>query len=146
MAHDPYTVGHYLLDRLAELGIKHIFGVPGDYVLGFISQIEADERLRWVANCNELNAAYAAEGYGRMARAGAVVVTGGVGDLSASCGIGGALAERSPVVFISGTPGDPLSIRHPFGYLHHTFGDGRFDVFERIMAEMTVAHATLTAD
>jgi TPP-dependent 2-oxoacid decarboxylase len=50
------------------------------------------------------------------------------------------------VVFISGTPGDPLSIRHPFGYLHHSFGDGRFDVFERIMAEMTVAHTTLTPD
>ena len=143
---NTYTVGHYLLDRLAELGIKHIFGVPGDYVLGFIRQIEADERLHWVANCNELNAAYAAEGYGRMARAGAVVVTGGVGDLSASCGIGGALAERSPVVFISGTPGGPLSIRHPFGYLHHSFGEGRFDVFAGIMAEMTVAHATLTAD
>ena len=142
---DTYTVSHYLLDRLSELGIKHIFGVPGDYVLGFIGQIEADERLNWVANCNELNAAYAAEAHGRTTGAGPLVVTGGVGGLSAACGIGGALAERSPMVVISGTPGGPLSIRHSFGYLHHSFGDG-FDVFERVLAEITVAHTTLTAD
>ena len=103
---NTYTVGHYLLDRLAELGIKHIFGVPGDYVLGFIRQIEADERLHWVANCNELNAAYAAEGYGRMARAGAVVVTGGVGDLSASCGIGGRWPSAARWSSSPAPPGD----------------------------------------
>jgi hypothetical protein len=71
---DTYTVSHYLLDRLSELGIKHIFGVPGDHVLGFVGQIEADDRLSWVANCNELNAAYAAEAHGRTTGAGPLVV------------------------------------------------------------------------
>ena len=36
-----YTVGDYLLGRLQELGVRHLFGVPGDYVLGFNAQIEA---------------------------------------------------------------------------------------------------------
>ena len=50
------SVGDYLLDRLQELGVRHLFGVPGDYVLGFNGQIEARPDVAWVANCNELNA------------------------------------------------------------------------------------------
>ena len=52
------TVGNYLLFRLKELGIRHIFGVPGDYNLELLDEIEATEGLDWIGNCNELNAAY----------------------------------------------------------------------------------------
>lgn len=136
-----HTVGDYLLDRLQQLGIRHLFGVPGDYVLGFNAQIEATPGVRWVANCNELNAAYAAEGYARTFGIGALVVTAGVGDLGAASGVCGALAERSSVVVISGVPGASRS-----GATHHTAGDGDFSRFERIYSEMTVAHTTLTVD
>jgi indolepyruvate decarboxylase len=136
-----YTVGDYLLGRLQELGVRHLFGVPGDYVLGFNAQIEATPGLRWVANCNELNAAYAAEGYARVHGVGAFVVTAGVGDLGAASGVCGALAERSSVVVISGVPGASRP-----GATHHTAGDGDFSRFERIYSEITAAHTTLTAD
>ena len=64
---DPlYTVGDYLLDRLAELGVTEVFGVPGDYNLEFLDHIVAHPQLRWVGNANELNAGYAADGYGRL--------------------------------------------------------------------------------
>jgi indolepyruvate decarboxylase len=133
------SVGDYLLDRLHELGVHHLFGVPGDYVLGFNAQIEARPDLAWVANCNELNAAYAAEGYARANGIGAFVVTAGVGDLGAASGVCGALAEHSSVVVISGVPG----VSRP-GATHHTAGDGDFSRFERIYAEITLAHTTLT--
>jgi len=135
-----YTVGDYLLDRLQELGVRHVFGVPGDYVLGFNAQIEATPALHWVANCNELNAAYAAEGYARVHGVGAFVVTAGVGDLGAASGVCGALAERSSVVVISGVPGASRARA-----THHTAGDGDFSRFERIYSEITAAHTTLTA-
>ncbi|MDR2994195.1 MAG: alpha-keto acid decarboxylase family protein, partial [Bacillus cereus] len=61
-----YTVSTYLLDRLKELGIEHIFGVPGDYNLAFLDDVLAHEHLKWIGNCNELNAAYAADGYARI--------------------------------------------------------------------------------
>ncbi|MDT5274829.1 MAG: alpha-keto-acid decarboxylase, partial [Mycobacterium sp.] len=35
-ADSPYTIGDYLLDRLAELGVTEVFGVPGDYNLEFL--------------------------------------------------------------------------------------------------------------
>lgn len=133
------SVGDYLLDRLQELGVRHLFGVPGDYVLGFNEQIEARPDVAWVANCNELNAAYAAEGYARAKGIAALVVTAGVGDLGAASGVCGALAEHSSVVVISGVPGPSRP-----GATHHTAGDGDFSRFHRIYAEITVAHTTLT--
>lgn len=60
-----YTVGDYLLERLSELGIKEIFGVPGDYNLKFLDHIVEHPNLKWIGNANELNAAYAADGYAR---------------------------------------------------------------------------------
>ena len=60
-----YTVGNYLLDRLTELGIRDIFGVPGDYNLKFLDHVMTHKELNWIGNANELNAAYAADGYAR---------------------------------------------------------------------------------
>src|SRR5262245_58396368 len=62
----PYTVGDYLLDRLAEFGVSEIFGVPGDFNLEFLDHVIAHDRIDWVGGANELNAGYAADGYGRL--------------------------------------------------------------------------------
>ena len=56
------TVAEYLLTRLKEIGVDHLFGVPGDFVLGFLNQALKSD-LKYVGTCNELNAAYAADGY-----------------------------------------------------------------------------------
>jgi|TARA_B100001964_G_C13900173_1_gene451295 indolepyruvate decarboxylase len=76
------TIGDFLLKRLAELDIHHIFGVPGDYNLGFLDQIVENKDMQWVGTCNELNGAYAADGYARIKGASAMVTTFGVGELS----------------------------------------------------------------
>jgi TPP-dependent 2-oxoacid decarboxylase len=34
------TVAGYLLTRLKEIGVDHLFGVPGDFVLGFFNQVQ----------------------------------------------------------------------------------------------------------
>jgi alpha-keto-acid decarboxylase len=139
---DPvYTVGDYLLDRLAELGVSEIFGVPGDYNLEFLDHIVAHPAIRWVGNANELNAGYAADGYGRLRGMSAVVTTFGVGELSASNAIAGSYAEHVPVVHIVGGPSkDAQLARRP---LHHSLGDGDFEHFFRISREITCAHANL---
>ena len=78
-----YTIGDYLLDRLVDCGIDRLFGVPGDYNLQFLDRVIAHEALGWVGCANELNAAYAADGYARIKGAGALLTTYGVGELSA---------------------------------------------------------------
>ncbi|MGL5370462.1 MAG: thiamine pyrophosphate-binding protein, partial [Plesiomonas shigelloides] len=54
------TVIQHVLSRLYDLGISDIFGVPGDYAFPIEDAVCEDNRLRWIGNCNELNAAYSA--------------------------------------------------------------------------------------
>ncbi|MCV7258408.1 alpha-keto acid decarboxylase family protein [Mycobacterium shimoidei] len=136
-----YTVGDYLLDRLAELGVTHVFGVPGDYNLEFLDHIVAHRNIRWVGNANELNAGYAADGYGRLRGMSAVVTTFGVGELSLANAIAGSYAEHVPVVHIVGGPSkDAQGTRRA---LHHSLGDGDFEHFFRMSREITCAQANL---
>jgi TPP-dependent 2-oxoacid decarboxylase len=140
-ARPAYTVGDYLLDRLAELGVTEIFGVPGDYNLAFLDHIVAHPAIRWVGSANELNAGYAADGYGRLRGMSAVVTTFGVGELSAANAIAGSYAEHVPVVHIVGGPSkDAQGARRA---LHHSLGDGDFEHFFRISREITCAQANL---
>ncbi|MEH2246598.1 alpha-keto acid decarboxylase family protein [Nostoc sp.] len=138
-----YTVNSYLLDRLKELGLGHIFGVPGDFAFPLLDCIEMTEDISWVGTCNELNAAYAADGYARIQGIGAFVVTAGVGELSAACGVGGAYAERIPVVAIAGHPATQ-ALKNGQSTHHSLHGD--FSVFPRIYKEITVAQALLTPE
>ena len=57
------TVAEYAVGRLADLGITHVFGVPGDYSFPIDLAIEANSKLKWIGCNNELNAAYSADGY-----------------------------------------------------------------------------------
>lgn len=141
MTDNSYTVGDYLLDRLAELGVTEVFGVPGDYQLEFLDHILTHPRLRWVGGANELNAGYAADGYGRLRGMAALVTTFGVGELSAANAVAGSFAEHVPVVHIVGAPSkDAQGARR---IVHHTLGDGDFEHFLRISREITCAQANL---
>ncbi len=60
------SVVDYVVRRLAALGIKHVFGVPGDFAFPIDIAIEESDGLAWVNCSNELNAAYSADGYARI--------------------------------------------------------------------------------
>jgi indolepyruvate decarboxylase len=136
------SIGEYLLARLLECGIDTLFGVPGDFNLALLEQVEATPSLQWVGNCNELNAAYAADGYARIKGAACLIVTYGVGDLSALNGIAGSFAEHVPVICISGIP--PMHALRQRSLLHHTSGTGNFEDVISCLAQFTIAQARLT--
>lgn len=136
------TVGTHLITRLHECGIDTVFGVPGDFNLVLLERLIESDWLRWVGNCNELNAAYAADGYARIQGAAALVVTYGVGDLSAMNGIAGSFAEHVPVICISGMP--PLQAIRQRMILHHTSGIGDLEDVMNCMSQFTAAQARIT--
>ena len=136
-----YTVGNYILDRLAELGVDKVFGVPGDFNLFFLDDVLAHKKLDWVGNANELNAGYAADGYARVKGLGALVTTYGVGELSAINATAGSYAENVPVIHIVGAPS--LSAQNSHLRMHHTLGDGDFKHFMRMASEVSAAVAAL---
>lgn len=136
MVSSEVTVAEYLITRLKEIGVDHLFGVPGDFVLGFFNQVLKSD-LKYVGTCNELNAAYAADGYARIRGIGAFSSTYGVGELSAINGVAGAFAERVPVVVITGSPAMINFRTRPL--LHHTLGDYQIPLrmYEKITAAST---------
>ncbi|RFN51352.1 hypothetical protein FIE12Z_4406 [Fusarium flagelliforme] len=134
-------LGAYLFTRLKQLGIGSVFGVPGDYNLKLLDYVKP-AGLHWVGNCNELNAAYSADGYSRMHTLGVVVTTFGVGELSAINAIAGAFAERAPVLHIVGAPS--RSTQSARAKVHHTFLDGEYKRFAAMHAHVTAAQVCLT--
>ncbi len=138
------SIGNFLLRRLQEAGIRHIFGVPGDYNLELMQQLEDRGEPAWIGNCNELNASYATDAYARIIGLGALIVTHGVGALSAINGIAGAYSEHVPVICISGSI--PLRAIQRGDLMHHTLADREKGNFCRMFAEVTDAQARLTPE
>jgi indolepyruvate decarboxylase len=127
------SIGQYLIRRLSDYGIRHVFGLPGDYVLSFYSMLEHSP-LDLVNCTREDCAGYAADAYARVSGMGALCVTYGVGGLSVANSVAGAYAEKSPVVMISGAPGVAERASDPL--LHHRVREWRtqLEVFEKICA------------
>lgn len=136
------SVIEFVLGRLRDIGINHIFGVPGDYSFSVEDAIVNFDGVEWVGCCNELNAAYAADGYARIHGVGAVNTTFAVGELSAINGIAGCYAERLPVFHLVGMPN--MSTQDGRALVHHTFADGEFGIFAKIAQPTVCASAILT--
>ena len=133
------TVSRYILQRLKQAGVDHLFGVPGDYVLDFLDEVLASP-VRWVGTCNELNAGYAADGYARMNGIGGAVVTYGVGGLSIVNAVAGAYAEQVPLIVVSGAP--PARRREAGALVHHLVANYQLQL--EVFRKITAAAALLT--
>lgn len=146
-------LAEYIFRRIESIGIKHIFGVPGDYNLSMLEHLYSVSNLNWVGCCNELNSAYAADGYSRMIGAnkfGVVLTTQGVGELSALNGISGAFAEHVPLLHIVGTT--RTDSKSSGAHLHHivdgktTFENTNHYVYEQMIGSVSCMSTSLTED
>lgn len=137
---ETISLGTYLFARLHQnpIGLKSIFGVPGDFNLTLLDKIDEVDDLEWRGCANELNAAYATDGYSRVIGNsndnglgfGALVTTFGVGELSALNGVAGSYAEHVGLIHIVGIPS--LDSQKKQLLLHHTLGNGDFTVFSKM--------------
>src|SRR5881396_400767 len=133
------SIGEYLIQQLYAYGVRHVFGIPGDYVLGFYDQL-ARSPLKIITTCDEQGAGFAADAYARVAGLGAVCVTYCVGGLKVVNPIAGAFAEKSPVVVISGAPGMGEREKNPL--LHHKVRE--FDTQKKVFEQLTIASTVLS--
>ena len=103
---DDYTVSDFLIARLEELGLTHIFGVAGNYTAGFLDTIAARQlqSIALVGTTNEIVAGYSADAYARLRGFGAAFVTFGVGPATAMVAFSGAFVEHVPILLINGAP------------------------------------------
>lgn len=143
------TVGNYLAQRLEEIGVQDYFTIPGDFNLSLLDELLENPRLNMINCCNELNAGYAADGYAREKGVAALLLTFGVGGLSAVNAVAGAFAEDLPVIVISGGPNVRSLMENRV--LHHTLAEpeegGKFvlSVYKEITAHAVVIREASTA-
>ncbi len=132
------SIGQYLIQECHRRGARHMFGVPGDYVLEFDSLVEKGP-IEFVGMTREDCAGLAADAYARLRGLGVACVTYCVGGLSLTNAVAGAWAEKSPLLVISGAPGVAERQRDPL--LHHRVRD--FSTQRDIFSHITVAVASL---
>ena len=137
-------VADYIVHRLAQEGIDRCFGVAGDYAFPLCDAVDRSPEVQYIGCANELNAAYAADGYARIRGAALLVTTYAVGELSALNGVMGAKAERSLVFHLVGMPSYQNQRLHRIA--HHTLGDGVFGNFVNISAQAACCHAVITPE
>ena len=134
----------YLVQRLQELGITEVFGLPGDYNFKIVEAIENNKDVKWIGSTNELNAGYAADGYARIKGFGAMVSTFGVGELSAMNAIAGSMAENVPVIKIVGAPETKYIENKTL--LHHNLVNADYYAFERAYSNIVETTAFLNKE
>jgi len=129
-------IGEYLIQRLYEAGARHVFGVPGDYILNFYAMLTRSP-LQVINTCDEQGAGFAADAYARINGLGVVCVTYNVGGFKVVNTTAEAYAEKSPVLVIAGAPG--LQERQKFSHLHHKVREysDQYRIFERITVAST---------
>ncbi|OWK38221.1 alpha-keto acid decarboxylase family protein [Fimbriiglobus ruber] len=143
MSNQP-TVADYIVQRLAREGITDCFGVAGDFAFKLNDAVARSKTIRWVGCSNELDAAYAADGYARVRGCSMLMTTYAVGELSALNGVMGARAERSCVFHVVGMP--TMRNQRVGKIIHHTLGDGVFQNFANISAQAACVSAVITPD
>src|SRR5258708_26153354 len=136
------TVADYIVQRLAREGITDCFGVAGDFAFKLDAAVVRSEVIRWIGCSNELDAAYAADGYARVRGCSLLSTTYAVGELSALNGVMGAKAERSCVFHVVGMP--TMRNQRVGKIIHHTLGDGVFQNFANISAQAACVSAVVT--
>ena len=111
-----HTVGSFLFDYLYNQGVRHAFGIPGDFVLPTVRWLE-NSKIDLITMTHEPSVGFAADGYARVHGLGVACVTYCVGGLNMLNSIACAYAEKSPVIVISGGP-SPSERKHD-PLMHH---------------------------
>jgi indolepyruvate decarboxylase len=139
------TVAEYLAIRLRDIGVKHIFTVPGDYCAGFLDVIDRLPGIERVPTINELGSGYAADGYARFRGVGAACVQYGVGSFSLLNTVAGSFVEFVPVAIVSSSPSasDRLLETKQNILFHHSTGDLAAD--QTVFENVTVASVVITS-
>ena len=126
-------LGDFLVAYLKRAGVTHIFGLPGDLVLGLFHRFGRDRGLEIVTLSHEPAVGFAADGYSRSTRRlGVVCVTYGAGGHNVVNPVAGAYAEQVPLLVFSGGPG---TAEASVAGIHHQVKDVEAQC--RIFSEVT---------
>jgi len=93
----------YVMQFLADRGVKHVFLVTGGGAMHLNASLAAEKRITPICNSHEQACAMCAESYAKTVDAlGVALVTTGPGGTNAVTGVAGAWLDSTPTLFLSG--------------------------------------------
>ena len=93
----------WVFDRIAALGVAHVFEVTGGGAMHLNDSLGASNQIEYVCTLHEQAAAMAAESYAKLDnRLGVCLVTAGPGGTNALTGVAGAWLDSTPMLVLSG--------------------------------------------
>ncbi len=93
----------YVIRFVADLGVKHVFLVPGGGAMHLNESLSRCPDIEYICNLHEQASAIAAENYSKATNNfGVALVTTGPGATNAITGLAGAWLDSTPCMFISG--------------------------------------------
>ena len=135
------SVSEFLLERLENLGVKHIFGVSKQDGNPFIDNIKISSKIQFINSVDETGSGFSADTYARVNGVGCVCANYNAGALKLCNAIAGAYTEKSPVVVVSISPS--TKNRNEDFLLHHVVKS--FDNQQRIFKNIT-CHSIILND
>lgn len=139
------SVADFLIERLFNAGLKHIFGVRGPFIDDLQDRIAKSNLIQLVLHDDENQAALAADAYARVSGIGCVCVDYNVGALKACNAVAASYAERSPLILISGSPA--IKERNDDVFFHHVVKnfDNQLRIFKALTCYSSILDDPTTA-
>lgn len=135
------ALGNFLVEYLRKIGVKHVFGIPGDLALKLFFALGRKHDLEILTMSHEPGVGFAADGYARATgRIGVICVTYGAGGHNMVNPVAGSFSERVPLLIFSGGPGEEE--RKLGALIHHQARE--IESQHRIYKEVTCASQVLT--
>lgn len=95
-------VADYVMQFIEQLGVKHIFSIPGGGSMHLNDAVGRNNKVRHISMHHEQAIAMAVEAYSRVKGFGVGLVTTGPGGTNAITGLVGAWIDSTPCLFLSG--------------------------------------------
>jgi len=135
------TLGSFLVAYLRKIGVRHVFGIPGDLALKLFFALGRKHDLEILTLSHEPGVGFAADGYARATgKIGVICVTYGAGGHNMVNPVAGSFSERVPLLIFSGGPGEEE--RKLGTLIHHQARE--IESQHRIYQEVTCASRVLT--
>ena len=135
------TLGDFLVTYLRRIGVRHVFGIPGDLALKLFFALGRKQDLQIHTFSHEPGVGFAADGYARATgKIGVICVTYGAGGHNMVNPVAGSFSERVPLLIFSGGPGEEE--RKLGTLIHHQARE--IESQHRIYQEVTCASRVIT--
>ncbi|CDM28543.1 hypothetical protein DTO013E5_1008 [Penicillium roqueforti] len=122
---DDITLAGYLFERLHQVGLHAVHGVPGNHNIGILREA-TDAALGCVTHRSDLSVGLVADGYARVKGIAAVISSFENMSPSVPTAIAASYRDRIPVVLVIGTP--ERKVQAQASKFHHSFFDAQPNV------------------